>query len=134
MVELDEPLGDEHRVVPRQDDDARPELDVGRPGGDVRERLERVGHQPVAREVVLGEPHGVQPERLRQHAQLELAAEEELIRLVVDLLESGAVADVQRPCVLLRRSSRLLFRAVLPAWARRRTEADLNRVPLPRLP
>jgi hypothetical protein len=97
VVELDELLGDERRVVPRQDDDARPELDVGRPGGDVRERLERVGDQPVAREVVLGEPHGVQPERLRQQAQLELAAEEELVGLVVDLLECCAVADVQRP-------------------------------------
>ena len=94
VVEHDDLLGHPQRVVPRQDDRPRAELDRARPPGQVRERLRGVGAHRVVVEVVLDRPDGVVAERLG-HLPKRISEEHLLVgQVLVPVLEDEQDTDL----------------------------------------
>ena len=96
VVEVDDRLGQPHRIAPRHDDHLRAELHPLGPPGEVGEQLQRIVRHRVVGEVVLGDPHRIEPEFLGEHEVLELLADELRVGVSVAALvrETGGQAYV----------------------------------------
>ena len=96
MVEHDDLLGEADRIVPGDDDHLGAERDPAGAAGEVGQRLQRIGAERIVAEMMLGDPDQVEAQLLRQHAILELLAEEPGVRIVMAALvrEAGAHADM----------------------------------------
>jgi len=133
MVEQRDLLGDAHRIVPRQHDDARPEFDAGRASRHVGQELQYIGAHRVVGEVMLDAPDGIEAERLGEFGQANFLAIDFRVRQgIVWILEQGGISDVHgcsprgaSPPVTdkieLTRSRRALCRLYGPTKLPRRT-------------
>ena len=83
VVEKRHLLGDPQRMMPRQNDDARAEVDAAGPTGNVGHPLQRIGREAVRRDVVLGREGEVV-------AQV-VCGDDEVDHLLPDLSVSGVL-------------------------------------------
>jgi hypothetical protein len=95
VIEHEHLLGDPDRVVPRQHDHHRAELDGARAAGEVRQVLQHVGTHRVVGEVVLDPPQRLEAEGLGQIREADLVPIDVAIGAALALsLEDDAHSDV----------------------------------------
>ena len=63
-VEHGDLLGHPHRIMPRQNNDSRAQLNPGGAPGHIGQKLHHIGDHGVVIEMMLHRPQGVEPQRL----------------------------------------------------------------------
>ena len=94
QIECRGPLGEQHRIVPGQDDDRCTKPQRCRARGHPGKQVERSRHLPEAAEVVLNEEARIEPERLSLDARVDVVAET-LRRIAVPKSVGSSRVDLQ---------------------------------------